>query len=85
MDIDRYLRRIVRRACFSDRIGDDWNKRMTLRRRQEVHHRVDATEESIGAKRQCDGHGSESWDERVVVVVLLDFSFNYVHRGRKQV
>ena len=60
MDIDRYLRRIVRRACFSDRIGDDWNKRMTLRRRQEVHHRVDATEESIGAKRQCDGHGSES-------------------------
>jgi hypothetical protein len=33
---------------------------MTLRRRQEVHHRVDATEESIGAKRQCDGHGSES-------------------------
>ena len=60
MDIDRYLRRIVRRACFSDRIGDDWNKRMTLRRRQEVHHRVDATVESIGAKRQCDGHGSES-------------------------
>jgi hypothetical protein len=67
MDIDRvrlgvgsYLRRIVRRACFSDRIDDDWNKRMTLRRRQEVHHRVDATEESIEAKRQCDGHGSES-------------------------
>jgi hypothetical protein len=60
MVIDRYLRRIVRRACFSDRIDDDWNKRMTLRRRQEVHHRVDATEESIGAKRQCDGHGSES-------------------------
>ena len=60
MDIDRYLRRIVRRACFSDRIGDDWNQRMTLRNCQEVHHRVDATEESIGAKRQCDGHGSES-------------------------